>query len=141
MNEAEERCRAYDKYATSLRVLSYKEVSKKGKSGKVAPHVVDRPVVLCGFREHDQSWHVVEVGVRARRVNGAMVYEYTPVQPGYTLEHLAGRGVTRLIFNLRDHEGRPITVYRTKHLWFTKSTLSLRQNGTLRSSDATAKIR
>lgn len=114
VEQAETKCKSVTTYQTPLRA-THGRLRSRGKL-KMTHFVGDRPVVLCGFRESDQSWHVVEVHVHVAAKEGERVYTYTPVTPGYTVDRLEGRGTTRLIFDLADLRGEHIVVYRMHHL-------------------------
>lgn len=114
IDEAEKLCRADMAYETPLRA-THGRLRVKGKLKKVH-FVATRPVVLCAFRESDQSWHVVEIRVQSSAVEGERVYTYAPVQSGYTADRLMGRGTTLLTFDLADASGEHLVVYRARHL-------------------------
>ena len=112
--EAETRCSAATTYQTPLRA-THGRLRVKGKL-RMKHFTADRPVILCGFRASDQSWHVVEVRVHSTAKEGERVFSYTPVTPGYSVDRLLGRGTTRLMFDLTDLNGEHIVVYRMRHL-------------------------
>ncbi len=111
---AEARCKNITTYQTVLRATHGR--LRVGGKLKMMHFIGDRPVVLCGFRESDKSWHTVEVHVHSFATEGERVYTYTPITSGYTVDRLSGRGTTRLIFELADNNGEHIIVYRMKHL-------------------------
>lgn len=114
------------------------EVSLSDKVTVLNSKIVERPVVLCAFKESDHSWHVIDVRllypvppqyvscvasastVSARALCGL---PFRVATPGYRVEHLGGYGATRLIFNVFQ-DGEKLTVYRTRHIWFTKNALT-----------------
>lgn len=86
--------------------------------------VIERPIVLCAFKESDQSWHVIEIRVP---YPGKKVFQYTVKTPGYRLEHVGGRGVARLVFRVYYATGEKeeqLTVYRYLHSWFSPEALA-----------------
>lgn len=100
--------------------------------------VTARPIALCAFKKSDQSWHVIRLAimqpiaesykscvanaptVEARR---DCTLPYHVVTQGYHVEHLAGYGITRLIFNVSQN-GEHLVVYRTRHVWFDDGALA-----------------
>lgn len=123
VNEADERCNA---------------VSLKEQVVVSGGRITERPVVLCAFKESDQSWHVVRIAIMqpipesykscvtnaptvAARSDCALPYHV--VTQGYHVEHRSGYGITRLVFNV-SQGGEHLVVYRTRHVWFDDTTLA-----------------
>lgn len=120
-----------------------KEIQKKNKKGKLVKQqkvsrvnrLVARPVYLCAFKESDQSWHVVKVFVKYPIPKTYKVFPAWVATPGYEIEHVAGRGATRLTFDLMQN-GEHLTVYRYRHAWFTKDPLRTSAHEIIRSAHA-----
>jgi hypothetical protein len=100
--------------------------------------ITERPVALCAFKESDQSWHVIRIAIMqpipesyklcvanaptvAARADCTLPYHV--VTQGYHVEHLAGYGITRLIFNV-SQGGEHLVVYRTRHVWFDDKAIA-----------------
>jgi hypothetical protein len=100
--------------------------------------ITERPVVLCAFKESDQSWHVIQIAIMqpipeaykscvanaptlAARTDCTLPYHV--VTQGYHIEHLSGYGITRLIFNV-SQGGEHLIVYRTRHVWFDDNAVA-----------------
>ncbi len=129
IREGEERCRA------EAVIVPTTEDRTSSEGAKIAY----RPVLLCAYSEVSKTWHTIEVALpypvpqsyivcvaasptlADRR---ACVLDVRVVTPGYHVEHLAGFGATRFIVNARTNAGEPLTVYRTRHLWFDDDALA-----------------
>ncbi len=94
--------------------------------------ITARPVALCAYKESDQSWHVIRLAITQpvpdsykRCVASApdvasrreCLLPYRLLTPEYQVEHLAGFGIARMIFNV-SQGGEHLVVYRTRHVWF-----------------------
>ncbi|MET0168482.1 MAG: hypothetical protein ABW318_26255, partial [Vicinamibacterales bacterium] len=94
--------------------------------------ITARPVALCAYKKSDRSWHVIRLAIThpvpdsyKRCVAGApdvasrrdCSLPYRVLTPDYRVEHLAGYGVSRMIFNV-SHGDEHLVVYRTRHVWF-----------------------
>lgn len=100
---------------------------KKGKRIKqrrvsMVNRIVARPVYLCAFKESDQTWHVVKVFVKYPVPETYKKFPAWVATDGYEIEHVAGRGIARLTFNLTQ-KGEKLTIYCYRHAWFTKDPL------------------
>lgn len=100
------------------------EEDKKGKLLKrkiisLVNKIVARPVYLCAFKESDQTWHVVKVFVKYPVPEINKKFPAWVATEGYSIEHVSGRGIARLTFNLSQN-GEHLTVYRYRHAWFMK---------------------
>ncbi len=110
-------------------------VSLTDKVTVVSGKIVERPVVLCAYKESDRTWHTIDVrlgypvppsyvicvaGAPSVSARSDCVLPFRVASVGYRVEHLAGYGATRLIFNVFA-SGEKLTVYSTRHIWFTKS--------------------
>lgn len=99
--------------------------------------ITARPVALCAYKESDRSWHVIRLAIThpvpdtykrcvasapdvAARRDCSLPYRV--VTPDYRVEHLAGYGITRMIFNV-SQGGEHLVVYRTRHVWFDDDAL------------------
>lgn len=124
-------------HARSANILC-QGVSLEDKVSVVSGKIVERPVVLCAYKESDRTWHVIDVrlgypvppsyvscvaGAPTVSARSDCVLPFRVVTSGYRVEHLAGYGATRLIFNVYAG-GEKLTVYSTRHIWFTKSATS-----------------
>jgi len=94
--------------------------------------ITARPVALCAYKESDHSWHVIRLAIGhpvpdayKRCVASApdvasrrdCQLPYRVLTPDYQVEHLAGYGIARMIFNV-SQGGEHLVVYRTRHVWF-----------------------
>lgn len=100
--------------------------------------ITARPVALCAYKESDRSWHVIRLAVpqpvpdaHKRCVATApdaasrrdCLLPYRVLTADYHVEHLAGYGVSRMIFNV-SQGGEHLVVYRTRHVWFNDDALA-----------------
>jgi len=99
--------------------------------------ITARPVALCAYKESDRSWHVIRLAIShpvpdeykrcvaaapdvASRRDCSLPYRV--LTPDYRVEHLAGYGVSRMIFNV-SQGSEHLVVYRTRHVWFDDDAL------------------
>ncbi len=99
--------------------------------------ITARPVALCAYKESDRSWHVIRLAITypvpdaykrcvasapdvASRRDCSLAYRV--LTPDYRVEHVAGYGIARMIFNV-SHNGEHLVVYRTRHVWFDDEAL------------------
>jgi hypothetical protein len=100
--------------------------------------ITARPVALCAYKESDRSWHVIRLAIvqpvpdeYKRCVASAAdvasrrecLLPYRVLTQGYQVEHLAGYGIARMIFNV-SQGGEHLVVYRTRHVWFDDGALT-----------------
>jgi len=100
--------------------------------------IIARPVVLCAYKESDRSWHVIRLAIAqpvpdeykqcvasapdvASRRDCSLPYRV--LTQDYHVEHLAGYGIARMIFNV-SQGGEHLVVYRTRHVWFDDDALA-----------------
>jgi hypothetical protein len=100
--------------------------------------ITARPVALCAYKESDRSWHVIRLAIVqpvpneykqcvasapdvASRRDCSLPYRV--LTQGYRVEHLAGYGIARTIFNV-SQDGEHLVVYRTRHVWFDDAALA-----------------
>jgi hypothetical protein len=100
--------------------------------------ITARPVALCAYKESDRSWHVIRLAIAqpvpdeykrcvasaadvASRRDCSLPYRV--LTQGYRVEHLAGYGVARMIFNV-SQGGEHLVVYRTRQVWFDDGALT-----------------
>ncbi len=120
-----------------------REVFKKNKKGKLIKYhivssvhkIVARPVYLCAFKESDQTWHVVKVFVKYPIPKTYKKFPAWVATDGYEIVHVAGSGVTRLVFDLTQN-GERLTIYRYRHAWFTKDPLKTSAHEIIRTASA-----
>lgn len=99
--------------------------------------ITARPVALCAYKESDRTWHVIRLAITQpvpdsykRCVASApdvasrreCLLPYRLLTPEYQVEHLAGYGIARMIFNV-SQGGEHLVVYRTRHVWFDDDAL------------------
>lgn len=99
--------------------------------------ITARPVALCAYKASDRSWHVIRLAITQpvpdsykRCVASApdvasrreCLLPYRVLTPEYRVEHLAGYGVSRMIFDV-SQDGEHLVVYRTRHVWFDDDAL------------------
>ena len=99
--------------------------------------ITARPVALCAYKESDRSWHVIRLAIAqpvpdeykrcvasapdvASRRDCSLPYRV--LTKDYHVEHLAGYGISRMIFNV-SQGGEHLVVYRTRHVWFDDDAL------------------
>lgn len=99
--------------------------------------ITARPVALCAYKESDRSWHVIRLAIAqpvpdeykrcvasapdvASRRDCSLPHRV--LTPDYRVEHLAGYGISRMIFDV-SHGGEHLVVYRTRHVWFDDDAL------------------
>jgi len=100
--------------------------------------VIERPVVLCAFKESDQSWRMIHLqllypvspaynacvnSASSLLLRRACILPLRVITPGYRIVHLGGYGVTRMIFDVWDGNEKLI-VYRTRHVWLDDDALA-----------------
>lgn len=100
--------------------------------------ITARPVALCAYKESDRSWHVIRLAIQqpvpdeykrcvasapdvASRRDCSLPYRV--LTQDYRVEHLAGYGISRMIFNV-SQGGEHLVVYRTRHVWFDDDALA-----------------